>query len=95
MGLMIAYQILRGVDVFLTIVSYAIFAYVLLSWFVSPMNRFYRLLGRMCEPILEPFRGVTRRLMARGFMMDVSPILAYIAIRIVKSLMWWLFGLIF
>ncbi|MFH1593744.1 MAG: YggT family protein [Candidatus Omnitrophota bacterium] len=55
---------------------------IILSWFgVNPYNDLVQILMKITEPILAPFR----RLPLQFGMMDFSPILAFIALRVVGS----------
>jgi YggT family protein len=58
--------------------SWTLFIYILLSWFPNARDSsFGRILGRICEPFLEPFR----RIIPPIGMMDISPIVAYFVLR--------------
>ena len=57
----------------LTIYSYALIVYILMSWFPGARDsQFGELLARICEPYLEPFR----RFIPPLGMIDISPIVA-------------------
>ncbi|TFE03564.1 YggT family protein [Jeotgalibacillus sp. R-1-5s-1] len=57
--------------------SYALIIYILLSWFPNAReSSFGQILGRICEPYLEPFRKIIPPL----GMIDISPIVAIIAL---------------
>ena len=72
--------------VFSTLIDYyqlLIIAYVLMSWF-RPSGVFYdiyRILGSICEPWL----GIFRRIVPPLGMMDVSPIVAILALRLLGN----------
>lgn len=87
MGSYVIYQIYRGVSVFITIVSYILLAYCVMSWVASPQNRLYQLLARFSEPILYPFRLLMARVMKRQLPIDISPILAMVTLNILQSLL--------
>ncbi len=60
---------------------YMIIAYVLLSWLPNARDSFIgQLLGKLVEPYLSPFR---RLIPPIGGMIDISPIVAIIALRFV------------
>lgn len=60
----------------LTLYSYAIIIYILMSWFPGAReSSFGRFLGTIVEPYLEPFR---RMIPPIGGMLDISPIVAII-----------------
>ena len=66
--------------------------YSLLSWIVSPFNRLYLLLSRMAQPLIAPFRGISGALIRRGFRIDISVLLALLALQILQAkLLPWLF----
>lgn len=87
MGSYVIYQIYRGVSVFISIISYALLAYCVMSWVASPQNRLYQFLARFAEPILYPFRLLMDRLLRRPLPFDISPILAMVALNILQSLL--------
>ncbi|MDD4796146.1 MAG: YggT family protein [Eubacteriales bacterium] len=67
----------------------------LCSWFLPPYNRFMRLLNRVTDPILSPFRLLQSRLFTTGMRMDFSPVFAIIALQIVSRLLVMLYGWLF
>lgn len=63
------------------IYSYVIIAYVLLSWLPNARSSFIgELLGKLVEPYLSPFRRIIPPI---GGMIDISPIVALIALNFV------------
>ena len=69
--------------VIIQILTLAIIARSLLSWFPqSPNNPLVRTLFQVTEPVLAPFRRIIPRL----GMMDLSPIVAIISLQIVASI---------
>ncbi|WP_246940141.1 YggT family protein [Bacillus pinisoli] len=57
----------------LTIYSYGLIIYILLSWFPNAkQSGFGQFLAKICEPYLEPFRRIIPPL----GMIDISPIVA-------------------
>jgi len=63
------------------IYTYMLIAYVLLSWLPSARNSFIgEMLGKLCEPYLSVFR---RFIPPIGGMIDISPIVALIALRFI------------
>jgi YggT family protein len=78
-------EILTGFESFLwtiyNIYFYMIIAYVLLSWIPNARESFVgQLLGKAVEPYLAPFRKLIPPI---GGMIDISPIIAIIALRFV------------
>jgi YggT family protein len=60
-----------------------IFLRVILSWFIRERNRFMDFLNEATEPILGPIR----RAMPRLGMLDLSPIVAFFLIEMIRSLL--------
>lgn len=64
-----------------TVYTYLIIAYVLLSWLPNARDSFIgEILGKLVEPYLSLFR---RFIPPIGGMIDISPIIALIALRFV------------
>ena len=61
--------------------SLAIFMRILLSWFVSPMNRLLHFLIRVTEPILGP----ARRIIPPLGMFDISPIVVLLLLDLLQK----------
>ncbi|SDC74811.1 YggT family protein [Paenibacillus sp. UNCCL117] len=69
--------ILTLIDIY----QYVLIAYVLLSWLPSARESFIgEILGKLCEPYLGIFR---RFIPPIGGMIDISPIVALIALRFI------------
>ncbi len=72
------------VNVLFTVLTYAILARALLSWFpISPGSPIVRLLDDITEPILSPLRRVVPRL----GMMDITPIVAMIGLQVLQGIL--------
>ncbi len=72
-------QLIGVVRTLFELYSYVLLARVLISWFqVDPYNPLVRLLYQLTEPLLAPIR----RLLPSAGMMDFSPIIAFIVIRL-------------
>jgi len=72
------------VDVLFTLLSLAILARVLLSWFrVSPYHPLVDFLYRVTEPILAPLRRVIPPI----GMVDISPVIALILLQIIQQVL--------
>ena len=88
----IIWQIYRGVNTFLNVVSGILFVYCLMTWFVRPGSQLYSLMQRVIDPIVAPFRPLARRLMERGLMLDISVLLAIFGVQILRYLLSMLIG---
>lgn len=66
------------------ILMYAIIIRALLSWFPNlPNNAFFKILYEVTDPILKPFQRF--QFGGGGFSIDISPILAYFVLMIIRS----------
>ncbi|MCM3267355.1 MULTISPECIES: YggT family protein [Paenibacillus] len=75
------YYIEDYIRTLIQIYQYVLIAYVLLSWLPSARESFIgEILGKLCEPYLSVFR---RFIPPIGGMIDISPIIALIALRFV------------
>jgi YggT family protein len=72
------------VIVITTVLSIAIFARAILSWFpnIDPRNPAVEILVQVTEPILAPLR----RVMPRMGMMDLTPMVAIILLQVIGSI---------
>jgi YggT family protein len=72
------------ISMFFAVLTFCIIARALLSWFISPMsdNPIMRILVDITEPVLAPIR----RVMPTIAMMDLSPLVAWLAILALNSL---------
>jgi uncharacterized protein YggT (Ycf19 family) len=78
------------VNVFLLLYGLVILAYILTSWIRLPysvtLNRIQRFLYDVCEPYLRLFR----RLLPSTGALDLSPILAFLALGVIDRLLVWI-----
>jgi YggT family protein len=78
------------VNVFLLLYGLVIFVYILTSWLRLPysptLNRIQRFLYDVCEPYLRLFR----RLLPSTGALDLSPILAFLALGVIDRLVVWI-----
>ncbi|MET7018392.1 YggT family protein [Bacillus mycoides] len=64
------------------IYSWALIIYILLSWFPGAKeSAFGDFLARICEPYLEPFR----RFIPPLGMIDISPLVAIVALKLARG----------
>ncbi|TQR20813.1 YggT family protein [Psychrobacillus vulpis] len=62
--------------------TYALVIYILMSWVPSIQeSSFGRLLGKICEPYLDPFRKIIPPL----GMIDISPIVAIFVLNLARK----------
>ncbi|MDO4739468.1 MAG: YggT family protein [Eubacteriales bacterium] len=81
------YRIYLGVHQFLNILSYALIAYALMTWFVRPDAKIYRIMYRFCEPLLAPFRPLGQWLIRYGLRLDLTVWFAILALRLIDYLL--------
>lgn len=64
---------------FINLYTWALIIYILMSWFPNAReSTFGQMLGRICEPYLEPFRRIVPPL----GMIDISPLVAFFVLRL-------------
>lgn len=71
----------------LQIFSWLIVIEALLSWVVDPFHPIMQFIRRFTEPILDPFRRLTERMPMANMPIDISPLLAIIAIQILIAVL--------
>lgn len=75
----------------LNVYTFIIFVYVLMSWIPTKpgvLADIEAALAKLCDPYLDLFR---RFIPPIGGMIDVSPIVAILALQIIEALLYWLF----
>ncbi len=86
---MLGQWVLNFIDLLFNVLIFAIVARALLSWFVNPgsargtMWRIMAILEEITEPVIAPIR----RVMPRLGMLDLSPLIAIIALQVIQSLL--------
>jgi YggT family protein len=71
--------------------SYALIGYILMSWFPNARETgIGKFLSKICEPYLEPFRRIIPPL----GMIDISPIVAIIALNLAQIGVYGLFDML-
>ncbi len=80
---MVLNVLIYAVDLFFTILTWAIIIRVLLTWIpgLSPFHPVVRALASITDPILEP----ARRLIPPIGMIDISPIVVLFALQLVRE----------
>lgn len=88
------YEVFYAGDVFIEVVSMAVFIYCVLSWFRPNFRAFYWLRS-FVMPFVSPFQKLSLRVM-RYFNapIDFSFLFALIGFRIIRRLWWMLYALI-
>lgn len=85
---MVALVLSRIIDIYSTVIV----VYVLMSWLRPSRGgivfEIYRTLGTICEPWL----GLFRRFIPPIGMVDISPIVAIVALSLISNLVWRLLG---
>lgn len=75
--------LINFVNLFFQILQLAILVRIILSWFrVDPYNPFMQILYQITEPVLEPFRRVIPPI----GMIDITPIVALLVLRLVQRI---------
>ena len=80
---MVLNVLISTVDLFFTILTWAIIIRVLLTWVpgLSPYNPVVRVLASITDPILEP----ARRIIPPIGMIDISPIVVLFVLQLVRE----------
>ncbi|MDF0725262.1 YggT family protein [Cytobacillus sp. S13-E01] len=82
--------VLRSLEGLIQLYSYALIAYILMSWFPNAReSRIGQFLTKICEPYLEPFRKIIPSL----GMIDISPIVAIFVLNFATLGLRTLFGM--
>ncbi|MFB1098451.1 YggT family protein [Terribacillus sp. JSM ZJ617] len=75
-------MLLNIISMAFTVYSFALIIYILMSWFPGArQSAFGEMLGRICEPYLDVFR----RFIPPLGMIDLSPIVGIIVLRLAES----------
>lgn len=74
------------ISTILDILKFALVLQALLSWFVSPFNKFYKILRKVTEPMIAPFRPLAARLSNGRLPIDLAPLFAFFAIMLLQYL---------
>jgi YggT family protein len=67
--------------------STLLMVYIIVSWFVSPYNKYRAMLDRFMNTFLDPIR----RIMPNTGMFDLSPIILMLILQFVESAARWFF----
>ena len=79
----------ESVDYFFRVLNFLIIARIVLSW-LSPNTHstVNRIVYQLTEPILLPFRNLLLKIGLGGGMIDFSPILAVLALDVIRNLIY-------
>lgn len=84
-------MILKLISQLIAAYTFIIFVYVILSWIPTRSGvvaDIQSALGKLCDPYLNLFRRIIPPI---GGMVDISPIVAILALQIGEGLLYWLF----
>jgi len=85
--------IVQVVSTLFMVYYYLMLAYILMSWFPNAReSSIGQFIGKLVEPYLSIFR---RFIPPIGGMLDISPIVAFIALRFIQSGVYYLIDLLF
>ncbi len=87
MGNQILASIIQGIIWFLNIFNWLIVINALLSWIMPSTHPIRIFIGRIVEPFIAPFRGLTKGFGSSTLPVDFSPLFAYIFLRIIIMLL--------
>ena len=91
---MTLYKVFQAGSLFLTVIRWAILAYVVLSWVRLSGNAYLWLEG-FVRPFVSPFRRLSVWLMNRTRMpLDFSCWFALIGLSLVNQVWWWLYRIL-
>lgn len=83
----ILYNVYRGVDLVFSVASAVLVLYCVLSWIAGPNNPLFRVISTLAQPLIAPFRWIAARIMNRGLMFDIAPLLALFALNLIRRLL--------
>lgn len=90
------WMFIEAIKLLFDVLYWLIIARIILSWVVrNPYNKYYAILGQITEPILAPFRNLLFKIGGGKYGIDFSPILALLALQIVRNILIRLIVLIF
>lgn len=83
------YTVYKAFDYLFSIMEILIIARIIISWIPIPKeNRLIQILYQITEPILAPVRHlIEKSAIGHNIMMDFSPIIVFIIIRVIKTLL--------
>ena len=82
--------IVQGIDYFLEAIRYLLLVYCVISWFVSPFNRFRQFIERIVDPMLRPLRGILFGIAPR-MPIDLSALVMFFVLNLLRFGLWRLY----
>ena len=82
--------LIKALDILLEVIKWALIIRAVLSWIpnISRENPFVALLHQITEPILSPIRAlIERSSFGRNSMLDLSPLIAFLLIDVVRRIL--------
>ena len=81
------YTIFKILALLLDVYSYVIIADVIVSWILPPQNQIRQFLDFITEPVVAPIRKLIQPWTSKSMIpLDLSPLLAILAINIVRAI---------
>jgi YggT family protein len=78
------------VHVFITLYGIVLLAYILMSWIRLPYSPTLERIQRFLYDVSEPYLRLFRRLIPMAGSLDLSPIVAFLALGVVDQLVVWI-----
>ena len=79
-------QVESFVDVFITLYSLVLLAYILMSWVRLPYSLTLDRIQRFLHDVSEPYLRMFRRVLPMAGPLDLSPIVAFLALGVIDRL---------
>ena len=85
------YEVFYAVSIFLRLITWAIVAYCVMSWF-RPQFQAYYWLRRFIQPFVSPFQKLSMAVMRRfNAPVDLTMLFAVLGYQIIQRLLWRLY----
>ena len=85
------YEVFYAVSIFLRLITWAIVAYCVMSWF-RPQFRAYYWLRRFIQPFVAPFQKLSMAVMRRfNAPVDLTMLFAVLGLQLIQRLLWRLY----
>ena len=85
--------IFQGFDYFIEIIRYLLLTYVVISWFVSPFNRFRQFIERIVDPMLRPLRSLLFGIAPR-MPIDFSALIMFFVLNLLRVGLWRVYAIL-